>query len=79
MVVGWVFGLTEWWLAGYLVVSSCRDVGFLVVFFLWFYRFCLLVVQHRENQTSLSELVLLLIFFLVSFLNAYANWLVSSS
>ena len=34
MVVGWVFGLTEWWLAGYLVVSSCRDVGFLVVLFL---------------------------------------------
>ena len=31
MVVGWVFSLTEWWLAGYLVVSSCRDVGFLVV------------------------------------------------
>ena len=46
------FGSTKWWLAGYLVVPSCRDVGFLEVLGLWFYRFCLLVVQQRERELN---------------------------
>ena len=46
------FGSTKWWLVGYLVVPSCRDVGFLEVLGLWFYRFCLLVVQQRERELN---------------------------